>query len=64
MSKILDAQHFIVDACHLFNLIGFATLDVADPSQPLTAAVNGVAKIGEDKLIEAMRLLDHERGGK
>jgi hypothetical protein len=64
MNKILDAQHFIVDACHLFNLIGFATLDVVDPSQPLIAAVNGVATIGEDKLIEAMRLLDHERGGK
>jgi hypothetical protein len=64
MSKILDAQHFIVDACHLFNIIGFAAGDGADPSQPLIAAVNGVAKIGEDKLIEAMRLLDQERGGK
>jgi hypothetical protein len=49
MSKIGDAQHFIVDACHLFSVIGFATGDVAEPSQPL-----------EDKLIEAMKLLDHE----
>jgi hypothetical protein len=54
MNKILDAQHFIVDACHLFNLIGFATGDVEEPSQPLCAAVNAVARIGEDKLIEAM----------
>jgi hypothetical protein len=64
MSKILDAEHFIVDACHLINMIGFATGDGADPSQPLIAAISGVAKIGEDKLIEAMKLLDHERGGK
>jgi hypothetical protein len=60
MSKIADAQHFIVDACHLFSVIGFATGDVAEPSQPLCAAVNAVARIGEDKLIEAMKLLDHE----
>jgi len=64
MSKINDAQHFIVDACHLFNVIEFATRDGADPSQPLIAAVNAVTKIGEDKLIEAMKLLDHERSGK
>ncbi|MGA9214971.1 MAG: hypothetical protein WBG11_15555 [Methylocella sp.] len=63
MSKITDAQLFIVDACHLFNLIGFATCDGADPSQPLVAAVNAVTKIGEDKLTEAMKLLD-ESGGK
>jgi hypothetical protein len=60
MSKIADAQHFIVDACHLFSVIGFATGDVVEPSQPLCAAVNAVARIGEDKLIEAMKLLDHE----
>jgi hypothetical protein len=56
VSKIVDAQHFIVDACHLFNVIGFAT--EADPSQPLNAAADAVARIGEDKLIEAMKLLD------
>jgi hypothetical protein len=64
MSKIIDAQQFIVDACHLFNVIGFATGDGADPSQPLCASVNAVARIGEDKLIEVMKLLDQESAGK
>ena len=64
MSRPEDAQRVIVDACHLFSVIGFATGDGQEPSQPLCAAVNAVARIGEDKLIEAMKLLDHERAGK